>query len=125
MVKAIPVSVGDRIVYGYTHSVEKSRVTEVLEVAPDDHLTVRETIYEDTSRGLPSDVPDGKFSIDPDGKFHITGMNRDLPVWPVRVAFTAEQTVQVENETFRLDSLAPPTTLITVSAVTGPRFSMP
>jgi hypothetical protein len=122
LVKAIPVATGDRIVYGFTHSVQKSRVVEVLEVAPGNHLVVRETIYEDTGAGLPSDLPDGQFSMGADGKFHITGMSRDIPVWRVRVAFTAQQTLEVGAESFRLDSLAPPTTVLTVGAVTRPRF---
>lgn len=124
--KTLQVTPGERITYSYLHSVEKSRIDEVLEVAPSRHLVVQETLFEAAGRGIPGDIPDGDFSIDPvTHRFRISNLNRDMPSWPVRVAFTAQQTLEVGGEKFRLDSLAPPTTLLTMAVVTHPRLSLP
>lgn len=123
MVKIIPVTTGQWITYTYFHSVQKKPIDEMLEVAPNGHLVVRETVYEMTGAGLPSDVLDGDFKIDPkDGKFHIVNMSRDVPVFRVRVAFTAEQTLEVGAQKFRLDSLATPMTLLVIDVVSRPRI---
>jgi len=124
VVKSLPISAGERIVYTYRHSVQLRPVVEILEAAPNGHLVVRETVYDMFGVGLPSDLPDGELTLDSvNGKFRITGMNRDIPVLLVRVAFTAEQTLEVRGEQFRLDSLAAPTTLLRVEMVTRPRIS--
>ncbi len=123
LVKSIPVTIGERITYSYLHSVQKKPIDEVLEIAPNDHLVVRETTYEMTGAGLPSDVLDGDFVIDPaTGKWKIINMSRDIPEWHVRVAFTAQQTLEVSGEKFRLDSLATPTTLLVVGIANHPRI---
>ncbi len=124
VVKNLPISPGERIVYTYRHSVQLTRVVEILEAAPNGHLVVRETVYDMFGVGLPSDVPDGNLTLDTvNGKFRITDMDRDIPVLLVRVAFTAEQTLEVRGEQFRLDSLAAPTTLLRMEVVTRPRVS--
>jgi hypothetical protein len=124
--KSLPVTAGERLTYRYQHSVEKGWIDEILEIAPNGHLVVRETLYDAAGRGIPSDNPDGDFSVDPvTHRLRVSNMNRDIPSWPVRVAFTAQQTVQIGDETFRLDSLAPPTTLLTVSVVTHSRLGLP
>jgi hypothetical protein len=121
LLRQIPVDLGDRITYSYVHSVQKTRVDEVLEVAPD-HLVVRATTFDVYGAGLPSDLPDGDPSIDPvTGKFQILNMSRALPDWPVRVAFTAEQTLEVGGTELRLDSIASPTTLLVIDVGTRPR----
>ncbi len=123
LLKAIPVTRGERVTYSYVHSVMKTRVDEVLEVAAGDHLVVRETLYDMFGAGLPSDVPDGIVSIDAaTGKFRISQMSRDLPIMRVRVGFVAQQTLEVGAEMIRLDSLAPPTSLLVVGAATRPRI---
>src|SRR5450756_747098 len=110
LVKAMLVTPGERITYTYLHSVQKKPVEEVLEIASNGHLVVRETTYEMTGAGLPSDVLDGDFTIDPTtGKWKIINMSRDIPEWHARVAFTAQQTLEVGGEKFRFDSLATPT----------------
>lgn len=125
LVKAIRVTPRERITYRYLHSVQKTPVDEVIEVVSNGHLVVRETAYETFGAGLPSDLPDGTFVADAGtGRFRILDMSRDLPEWRVRVAFTAEQTLEVRGERFRLDSLAAPTTVLVIAAVHRPRFSV-
>jgi hypothetical protein len=122
LLRQISVDLGESITYSYVHSVQKTRVEEVLEVAPD-HLVVRATIFDVYGAGLPSDLPDGDPSIDPvTGKFQILNMSRVLASWPVRVAFTAEQTLRVDGAELRLDSLASPTTLLVIDVASRPRF---
>lgn len=122
LLDAIPVATGERITYSYRHSVQKTRVDEVLEVAPG-HLVVRETVYDVTGAGLPSDVLDGDLSIDPEsGRYRISNMSREMPWWPVRVAFTAEQTLEAGGKMLRLDSLAPPTSLLAIDVASHPRL---
>ncbi len=118
------MSTGDRVVYSYIHSIQKTRVDEMLEVGTGGHMIVRETLYDMAGVGLPSDVPDGDFSIDPvTKKFHITNMNRDIPEWRVRVGTIAEQTLEVNGNEFRLDSLAPPMTLLVIGPASRPRLT--
>ena len=124
LLKTFPVTPGDKIIYRYVHSVAKTPVDEIMEVAPNDHLVLRETVYQDFGAGLPGDSHeiDGTFSIDfADGRFRISGMSRDIPTWEVRVAFTAQQTLLVKGQTMRLDSLAPPTSLLVINVTTRPR----
>jgi hypothetical protein len=123
LVKSIPVATGERITYTYFHSVQKKPIDEVLEIVANGHLVVRETTYEMTGAGLPSDVLDGDFIIDPaTGKWKIINMSRDIPEWHVRVAFTAQQTLEVGGDKFRLDSLATPTSLLIVGVANHPRI---
>jgi len=125
LVKSVPVVPGDKITYSYVHSIQKRPVVEIMEVASNRHLVVREAVYDMVGVGLPSDVPDGTLFLDEaTGKFHIVGMSRDIPVWRVRVAFTAEQTLELPGEKFTLDSLAAPLTLLEISVVQRPRFSV-
>jgi hypothetical protein len=122
LLRQVPVEPGEMITYSYRHSVQKTRVDEMLEVASD-HLVVRATIFDVYGAGLPSDIPDGDPSIDPEtGKFRILNMSRVLPSWPVRVAFTAEQTLEIGGTEFRLDSLASPTTLLVIDVASPPRL---
>ncbi len=115
MVKAMPVTVGQRITYGYVHSIQKRPVDEILEVASIGHLVVRETDYDMMGVGLPSDVLDGDFVFDNENKkFRIVNMSRDLPAMRVRVATTISQTMTVGGEKFKLDSLATPMTLLVI-----------
>jgi hypothetical protein len=124
LVKVIPVSTGERITYSYLHSVQKSRVDEVLQVDPNGHLVVKETEYDMFGAGLPSDLPDGDLSLDANsGRFRITNMSRDIPVLRIRVAFTAEQTLDVKGDRFRLDSLAAPTSLLVIEVGSRHRIS--
>lgn len=124
LVRAIPVAPGERITYRYLHSVQKAWVDEVMEVTPNGHLVVRETAYDMYGAGLPSDLPDGAFVFDTaNNRFRIVDMSRDLPVWRVRVAFTAEQTLEVRGERIRLDSLASPTTLLVIDVGSRPRIA--
>ncbi len=125
LLKTFPVTPGERITYRYIHSVERTPVDEIMEVAPNDHLVVRETVYQDFGAGLPGESHeiDGNFSLDAaDGRFTISGMSRDIPLWEVRVAFTAQQTLEVRGKAMRLDSLAPPTSLLVIDIVTRPRI---
>ncbi len=125
LLKSIPVSTGERVVYSYIHSIQTTRVDEMLDVGRDGHMIVRETLYDMAGVGLPSDVPDGDFSIDPvTKKFHITNMNRDIPEWRVRVGTISAQTLEVDGEAFRLDSLAPPMSLLVIGPATQPRVEL-
>ncbi len=125
LVKSLPVDAGERIVYTYRHSIQTTLVDEILEVAPGGRLVVRETLYDMTGVGLPSDVPDGEVSIDPaTNRFRISNMSRDLSPWRVRVGYVSEQTLRVRDLVFRLDSLAPPPTLLVVRPVEGPRIAI-
>ena len=122
MLDTVPVGLGDIITYSYRHSVEKTRVDEMMEVASD-HFVVRSTVYDMTGAGLPSDLLGGDLSIDAaTGKFRIDNMTLDMPDWRVRVAFTAEQTVEIHGREFRLDSLAPPATLLVLDVTSRPRI---
>ncbi|MGE5617688.1 MAG: DUF1850 domain-containing protein [Sphingomonadaceae bacterium] len=124
VVKTMRVNPGDRFTYTYLHSVQKRPVEEILEVTSDGRLVVRETAYDMLGVGLPSDVLDGDFVFDDENdKFRIVNMARDLPVMRVRVAFTAEQTLKVGSEEFRLDSLATPMTLLVIEAASRPRVA--
>ena len=124
LVKAMLVTPGERITYTYLHSVQKKPVEEVLEIASNGHLVVRETTYEMTGAGLPSDVLDGDFTIDPTtGKWKIINMSRDIPEWHARVAFTAQQTLEVGGEKFRFDSLATPTSLLIIGVTNRPHIA--
>jgi hypothetical protein len=124
LLKEIPVTSGERITYTYVHSIQKRPVDEIMEVGSNDHLVLRETAYDMYGVGLPSDVLDGTPYTDPkDGRFHILNMSRDIPVWLVRVGFVSEQTLEVRGETFRLDSLAPPMTLLEIGVASRARLA--
>ncbi len=124
VVKAMPVTLGQRITYSYVHSIQKRPVDEILEVASIGHLVVRETDYDMMGVGLPSDVLDGDFVFDDErDKFRIVNMSRDLPVMRVRVATTISQTMTVGGDKFKLDSLATPMTLLVIDVVSRPRIA--
>lgn len=125
LLRTVPIQVGDRITYRYLHSVQKAPVDEIMEVGSNGHLVVRETIYEMVGAGLPSDCPDGEMSFDASTrKFRIVGMSRDISPWRVRVAFTAEQALEVRGDRLRLDCLAEPTTLLVIDVAFRPRAAM-
>jgi hypothetical protein len=124
LVKVIPITPGDRMTYTYIHSIQKRPVDEILEMAPNGHLVVRETDYDMLGVGLPSDVLDGDFVFDDvNKKFRIVNMSRDIPVMRVWVASTISQTLTVEGEEFRLDSLAKPLSLLVINIARRPRFA--
>ena len=123
-IKIVPVAIGDRITYSYLHSVQKTPVDEVIEISAGGHLTVREAVYGMFGAGLPSDLPDGTFSVDEaQGKFHISNMSRELPTpWRIRVAFTPGQTIEIHGEKLNLASLVSPTKELAVDVVRRPRL---
>ena len=124
LVKVIPVNPGDRITYSYVHSIQKRPVDEILEVAPNGHLVVRETDYDMLGVGLPSDVLDGDFVFDQENeRFRIVNMSRDIPVMRVRVASTQPNRLKVGGEEFRLDSLAKPLSLLVIDVARRPRLA--
>ncbi len=123
LVKVIPITLGDRMIYSYVHSIQKGPVEEILEMAPNGHLVVRETDYDMLGVGLPSDVLDGDFVFDNEHKqFRIINMSRDIPVMRVWVASTEPNRLQVEGEKFRLDSLAKPLSLLVIDVAMRPRI---
>ena len=111
--------------YTYVHSIQKRPVDEILEMAPNGHLVVRETDYDMLGVGLPSDVLDGDYVFDKEHeRFRIVNMSRDIPVMRVWVASTISQTLQVEGEKFKLDSLAKPLTLLVIDIASRPRIAV-
>lgn len=124
LLKSIPVSTGERVVYSYVHSIQRTRIDETLEVGRDGHMIVREALYDMTGYGLPSDILDGEFSIDPETKkFHITNMSRDIPEWRARIGTMSETSLEVRGEVIRLDTVAPPMTSLVIGPATRSRFS--
>lgn len=99
----------------YLHSIHKRPVEEIFR-ASDDGLLLIGVVYDSFGVGMPTE-PDAGATLTLDyasGKIRISGMTRRFAPLRLRVGSVAEQEIIISNQRFRLDALAPPTTLLTL-----------
>lgn len=112
---AIPVLDGSRFAIRYTHSVAKTPVTDFFAIK-ENAIWLDKTVYHDFGAGLPHNPEPGQTMAQRDGELIISGYNRKLPQFALRVGRVANHVLLIfkdssnENvaEEIRLDTLAPP-----------------
>lgn len=111
----IPVRNGNRFAIRYIHSVAKTPVTDFF-IVRDDAIWLDSTVYHDFGAGLPHNTEPGQTMRLHNGELTISGYNRKLQQFTLRVGRIANHTLLIfkdsanENvaEEIRLDSLATP-----------------
>jgi hypothetical protein len=100
----------------YIHSINKRPVEEIFR-ATDDGLLLTGVVYDSFGVGMPTEPdPGATLSLDyASGKIRITGMTRRFAPLRLRVGSVAEQELILGAQRFRLDALAPPTTLLALN----------
>lgn len=112
---SIPVNNGSRFAIRYLHSVAKTPVTDFF-LVKDGAIWLDKTVYHDFGAGLPHNPEGGQTMSQRNGELIISGYNRKLPQFALRVGRIARHTLLIfkdsanENvaEEIRLDSLAAP-----------------
>jgi hypothetical protein len=100
----------------YIHSINKRPVEEIFR-ATDDGLLLIGVVYDSFGVGMPTEPdPGATLSLDyASGKIRITGMTRRFAPLRLRVGSVAEQELILGAQQFRMDALAPPTTLLALN----------
>jgi len=99
----------------YIHSVQKTPVYEVFEIAEDNRLILIETTFSSLGVGLPYTQENGYFRNE-QGKFKLTGLNREFTSIPIRVSPIPKHTITVGEKTFPLLSFVAPDDLVKITA---------
>lgn|GEM_PF-1651147 len=92
------VTVGDEVVYSYLHSVERSIVVEVFQVAPTG-LRLVMTSFGSAGAGLPACHQD---LVTRDGRFVIEGLDSLLPELPLLGSEATRSLLQVGDDSYPL-----------------------
>jgi len=99
----------------YIHSVQKTPVYEVFEIAEDNKLILIETTFSSLGVGLPYTQENGDFRNE-QGKFKLTGLNREFTSIPIRVSPIPKHTITVGEKTYALLSFVAPDDLVKITA---------
>jgi hypothetical protein len=107
----------------YVHSINKRPVEEIFR-ATDDGLLLTGVVYDSFGVGMPTEPdPGATLTLDyASGKIRITGMTRRFAPLRLRVGSVAEQELIIGSQRLRLDTLAQPTTLLSLSVTRNFEF---
>jgi len=106
---------GERFTLSYLHSVSKTRVRGVFEVAPGGTLIVRETSYGTPGPGLPEPTGADRMEI-AGGAIRVFDLDQRLPELSFFVHPYTEHALEVGGRTLALSAALPPGTLVKVRA---------
>lgn len=83
-----PLENGDQFAIRFTHSVALTPVTDYYKIE-NGKIFLDKTVYKDFGAGLPHAPEDGQKMTTENGEIVISGFNRELPVFEVRVGRVA------------------------------------
>ena len=106
---------GEPFTLSYLHSVSKTRVRGVFEVAPDGALVVRETSYGTPGPGLPEPTASDRVEI-AGGAIRVFDLDRHLPELSFFVHPYTEHAVEIRGQTLALSATLPPASLVKIRA---------
>ena len=104
---------GGRFTLSYVHSVSKTPVRGVFEVAPDGALVVRETSFGTPGPGLPEPTGADRVEI-AGGAIRVFDLDQRLPELSFFVHPYTEHVVEVGGMTLALSAALPPATLVKI-----------
>lgn len=115
----VPVKNGSVFAIRYTHSVAQTPVTDFF-IIRDGSIWLDKTIYHDFGAGLPHQPEAGQQMTQKNGELIISGYNRKLPQFALRVGRVANHMLLLlkngltdkNDMEIRLDELAPPGSVI-------------
>ena len=84
VVLILPVYEGERYTVRFIHSVARTPVDEIYEIAPDCSI-LRETVYDMMGAGLPYEPLDGQTFTTENGKYRISGFDMHIPALTYRI----------------------------------------
>lgn len=123
---AIPVKDGAEFAIRYIHSVAKTPVTDYF-LVKNDGIYLDRTVYKDFGAGLPHNPEPGQTMRTENGQIIISGYDRKLPAFQVRVGRIAHHTLLLQNNNINanfefpqeiaLDNLAPQGSAITFTTI--------
>lgn len=111
----IPVEKGDSFSLKYTHSVQKTPVTETFIIIGADELVLDSTIYETYGVGLPFLPSEGRFQQQ-GGKFILSGLGRKFGKVALHAGPIAGQVLEIGNQTIPLYALHEGGAFVTIRA---------
>ncbi len=97
----------------YTHSVEKTPITETFQIQEDGILLLISTKYRSYGVGLPSLPDEGKLTV-ADGWFVLENLHREYPEIWTRVGPEAGLSLEYEQKKFPLYNWYPPGSLVII-----------
>ena len=109
------VGPGERFTLSYLHSVSKTRVRGVFEVASGGTLIVRETSYGTPGPGLPEPTGADRVEI-AGGAIRVFDLDQRLPELSFFVHPYTEHALEAGGRTLALSAALPPGTLVKVRA---------
>ena len=104
---------GERFTLSYLHSVSKTRVRGVFEVAPDGFLVVRETSFGTPGPGLPEPTKEDRVEV-AGGVIRVFDLDQRLPELSFFVHPYTEHAVEIGGRTLDLSAGLPPGTLVKI-----------
>jgi hypothetical protein len=104
---------GERFTLSYLHSVSKTRVRGVFEVAPDGALVVRETSFGTPGPGLPEPTGGDRVEI-AGGAIRVFDLDQRLPELSFFVHPYTEHAVEIGGRTLALSAALPPATIVKI-----------
>jgi len=100
-----PVHKGDRYTVRFIHSVARTPVDEIYEIAPDASV-LRETVYDMMGAGLPHEPLEGQTFTTENGKYRISGFNMRIPALTYRInTVVADHTLLIGGDVYPLKKL--------------------
>lgn len=115
VLSTVPVRAGEEMTLEYRHSVTRTPVREVFLLQDGGGFVLVRTEQSDFGAGLPTDQS-GSFRQE-DGVYIISGIDRVLPVIPLRISEGSSQTLSIgrDIQTVFLDLVAPGTAVTVVT----------
>lgn len=105
---AARVRAGDCFSLKYIHSVNKSPVEDVFEIADDNSIVLRKTVFLSFGAGVPTEAEDGQVFDLKDDRVEISNIDRPVSNFLLKVGTVADHTLCIGERQIRLDSLADP-----------------
>lgn len=104
---------GERFTLSYLHSVSKTRVRGVFEIALDRSFVVRETSFGTPGPGLPEPTKEDRVEVK-DGVIRVFDLDQRLPELSFFVHPYTEHAVEIGGRTLGLSAGLPPGTLVKI-----------
>mgnify|MGYP003938600125 FL=1 len=114
------VKYGERFSLHYTHSVQRTPVTEIFVIDDSGSLRLISTIYRSFGVGLPFLADEGSFRI-VDDQFILEDINRIFPTVQLRAGPEARLVLEYAGETIPLYQMLTPGSFVQIRV--GPYYS--
>ncbi len=105
---SIPVRPGDVFSVKYVHSVNKSPVEDVFEIAGDNGIMLKKTVFRSFGAGIPYELEDGQILDVMEDRIEIGNIDRMIDRFLLKIGTVAEHTLCINGHKIRMDSLAEP-----------------